>query len=167
MFERFARTARAAVDGARHEAERRGDRRIGTDHLLIALLQDAAVAQVTGVDALVARQTADQLDREALAAIGITLADWQPDRGAAPGRRVLFMTAGAKAVIGHSLAVAAAEKARAITPRHMLLALLHRHEPDPATTLLAALPLDQTALRLRLAAAPVRRFPGGTPRTSR
>ena len=55
MFERFAHTARTAVDCARHEAGRRGDRRVGTDHLLIALLQDAAVAQVTGVDALVAR----------------------------------------------------------------------------------------------------------------
>lgn len=153
MFERFTRTARTAVDGARHEAELRGDQRIGTDHLLIALLQDAAVAQVTGIDALVARQTADQLDREALAAIGITLADWQPDRRAAPGKRVRFMTAGAKTVLGHALAVAAAEKAPAITSRHMLLALLDQHEPDPATTLLAALPLDQAALRLRLAAA--------------
>ena len=153
MFERFARTARAAVDGARHEAECRGDRRIGTDHLLIALLTDEAVAQLTGIDAPAARQTADQLDREALAAIGITLADWQPDRTAAPGRRVLFMTAGAKAVIGRSLAVAAAEKAHAITPRHLLLALLDQHEPDPATTLLAALPVDRTALRLRLAKA--------------
>ena len=153
MFERFARTARTAVDAARHEAARRGDRRVGTDHLLIALLQDAAVAHVTGVDALAARQTADQLDREALAAIGITLAGWQPDHGAAPGRRVRFMTAGARTVIGRALAVAAAEKARAITSRHMLLALLDQHEPDPATALLAALRLDQTALRLRLAAA--------------
>jgi ATP-dependent Clp protease ATP-binding subunit ClpA len=154
MFERFARTARTAVEGARQEAERRGDRRVGTDHLLIALLKDAAVAQVTGVDAVVARKTADQLDREALAAIGMTLAGWQPDHGAAPGKRVRFMTAGARAVIGHALAVAAAEKAPAITSRHMLLALLDQHEPDPAIALLAALPLDQTALRLRLATSP-------------
>jgi ATP-dependent Clp protease ATP-binding subunit ClpA len=153
MFERLARTARTAVEGARHEAERRGDRRVGTDHLLIALLKDTEVAQVTGVDARAARQTAERLDREALAAIGITLAEWQPDHGAAPGRRVRFMTAGARTVIGHALAVAAAEKAPAITPRHLLLALLDQHEPDPAIALLAALPLDQTALRLRLAAA--------------
>lgn len=153
MFERFTHTARNAVEGARHEAARRGDRRIGTDHLLVALLQEEEVAQVSGVDAPTARQTADQLDRQALAAIGITLADWQPDREAAPGRRVRFMTAGAKAVIGRTLAVAAGEKAPAITPRHMLLALLDQHEPDPAATLLAALPLDQAALRLRLAAA--------------
>jgi hypothetical protein len=116
-------------------------------------LRDAAVAQVTGVDASAARQKADQMDREALAAIGISLAGWQPDREASPGRRVRFMTAGANAVIGRTLAVAAAEKAPAITPRHMLLALLNQHEPDPAAALLAALPLDQAALRLPLAAA--------------
>ena len=38
MFERFARAARTAVEDARYEAERRGDRRIGSDHLLLALL---------------------------------------------------------------------------------------------------------------------------------
>lgn len=153
MFERFTRTARTAVEGARHEAGYRGDRRVGTDHLLVALLRDEAVAQVTGIDAAAARQTADRLDRQALAAIGITLAGWQPDREAAPGRRVRFMTAGARAVIGRTLAVAAAEKAPAITPRHMLLALLDQHEPDPAAALLAALPVDQAELRVRLAAA--------------
>ena len=153
MFEKFARAARTAVDGARHEAERRGDRRIGTDHLLIALLEDAAVARAAGIDAGDARRAAERLDREALAAIGIRLTDWQPDRDAAPGRRVLFMTAGAKAVIRRTLAVAQAEKARAITTRHLLLALLDQHQPDPATALLAALPIDQAALRLRLATA--------------
>jgi ATP-dependent Clp protease ATP-binding subunit ClpA len=152
MFERFARAARTAVDGARDEAERRGDRRIGTDHLLIALLDDAATAQITGVDALAARRTADQLDREALAAIGISLTGWQPDREAEPGRRVLFMTAGAKTVVKQTLAVAQAEKARAITTRHLLLALLGQHEPDPGAALLAALPVDRTALRRRLSA---------------
>jgi ATP-dependent Clp protease ATP-binding subunit ClpA len=153
MFEKFARAARTAVDGARHEAERRGDRRIGTDHLLIALLEDAAVARTAGDDAGDARRAADRLDREALAAIGIRLADWQPDRDAAPGQRVLFMTAGAKAVIRRTLAVAQAEKARAITTRHLLLALLDQREPDPSTALLAALPVDPVALRLRLATA--------------
>jgi len=116
-------------------------------------LRDEAVAQVTGIDAAAARQTADRLDRQALAAIGITLAGWQPDREAAPGRRVRFMTAGARAVLGRTMAVAAAEKAPAITPRHMLLALLDQHEPDPAAALLAALPVDQAELRVRLAAA--------------
>ena len=56
--------------------------------------------------------------------------------------------------MGHALALATAEKAPAITSRQTPLALfLDQHEPDPATALLAALPLDQTALRLRLVVA--------------
>jgi ATP-dependent Clp protease ATP-binding subunit ClpA len=153
VFERFTRAARAAVEGARHEAQRRGDRRIGTDHLLVSLLgNDDAIAQVVGINAPAARQAADDLDRQALAAIGITLAGWQPDRDAVPGRHALFMTAGAKAVIRRTLAVAVAEKARAIGSRHLLLALLDQREPDPAATLLAALALDRAAVRVRLAA---------------
>ena len=63
MFERFARAARIAVEDARYEAERRGDRRIGSDHLLLALLQDDELAQLVGVDAAAAHDAADQLDR--------------------------------------------------------------------------------------------------------
>lgn len=154
MFERFARTARAAVEDARLEAERRGDRRIGSEHLLIALLQNDGLAAVVGVDAQTARDTADRLDCSALAAIGLTLGEFRPATAGGVGRRVPFMTAGAKAVIRHSLTEASAEKARTITSRHMLLAVLDRHEPDPAATLLAELSIDPTALRERLAANP-------------
>lgn len=150
MFERFAREARIAVEDARYEAERRGDRRIGSDHLLLALLQDDELAQLVGVDAAAAHDAADQLDRTALAAIGLTL-EFQPTGRATLGRRVPLMTAGGKAVIQQALAKAAAEKARTITSRHLLLALLDRHEPDPAATLLAALSIDPPALRARLA----------------
>lgn len=152
MFERFAREARAAVEDARCEAERRGDRRIGSDHLLLALLQDDEIVQLVGVDAVAAHEAADQLDRTALAAIGLALSEFQsPDR-VALGRRVQMMTTGAKAVIRRSLTHAAAEKARTITTRHLLLALLDRDEPDPAATLLAALPVDRLALRVHLGA---------------
>jgi ATP-dependent Clp protease ATP-binding subunit ClpA len=153
MFERFAQAARTAVEDARYEAERRGDRRIGSDHLLFALLQDDAVARLVGVDATAAHEAAERLDRTALAAIGLRLGDLQQSAYAASGRRVLRMTSGGKAVIQQSLANAAAEKARTITSRHLLLALLDRREPDPAAVLLAALPIDRPALRERLAAA--------------
>ena len=100
---------------------------------------------------LAAHDAADQLDRTALAAIGLTLGESQPARTAL-GRHAPLMTAGGKTVIQQALAKAAAEKARTITSRHLLLALLDRHEPDPAATLLAALSIDQPALRSRLAA---------------
>ena len=99
-----------------------------------------------------AHDAADKLDRTALAAIGLTLGEFQPTGRTALGRHVPLMTTGGKTVIQQALAKAAAEKARTITSRHLLLALLDRHEPDPAATLLAALSIDQPALRARLAA---------------
>jgi ATP-dependent Clp protease ATP-binding subunit ClpA len=152
MFDRFAKSARAAVAHARDEAERRGDRRIGTEHLLVALLQDEALAQIVGVDAPAAHAAAEELDRAALVAVGLTLGEFEPRGTAALGRRVA-LTSGAKSVIAGALANTTAEKARTITTRHLLLALLDRHEPDPAAALLAALSVDRALLRERLAAA--------------
>jgi hypothetical protein len=63
------------------------------------------------------------------------------------------MTAGAKAIIRRSLTEATMEKARTITSRHLLLAVLNRAEPDPAASLLAVLSIDRAALRERLAAS--------------
>jgi ATP-dependent Clp protease ATP-binding subunit ClpA len=153
MFERFAQAARAAVEDARYEARRRGDRRIGTEHLLLALLQDEGLAGIVGVDAHTAQQAADQLDRDALAAIGVTLGDFRPTADRAGTRSVPRMTPGAKTVLQQALRNATAEKARAITSRHMLLALLDRRQPDPAAALLVALAVDEPVLRARLAAA--------------
>ncbi|WP_415853778.1 Clp protease N-terminal domain-containing protein [Sinomonas sp. G460-2] len=152
MFERFARSARTAVEEARNEAARRGDRRIGTEHLLLALLQDAEVARIVGSDAAAAHRAADELDRKALAAIGLEIEGFQRGGPIALGRHAL-MTSGAKAVMGQTLRYATAEKARSITSRHMLLALIDQSETDPAAALLTALSVDLTALRERLADA--------------
>ncbi|MFC4243910.1 Clp protease N-terminal domain-containing protein [Gryllotalpicola reticulitermitis] len=150
MFERFAQAARVAVDDARYEAARRGDRRIGTDHLLISLLEDESNATALGVDAGAARAAADGLDRAALAAVGVD-ADVFGTSGRPPAGRHMPLTAGAKTFMGDTLTQAAAEKARSITPRHMMLAILERHEPDPAAVLLGALAVDVPAARERLA----------------
>lgn len=152
MFERLARSARTAVENARDEAERRGDRRIGTDHLLVALLHDDELAQIVGVDAGAAQEAADGLDRSALHAIGLTLGDVRPRGSAALGRHVP-LTSGAKTVLAGALAHTTAERARAITPRHLLLALCERHLPDPAVSLLDALAVDRAGVRERLATA--------------
>lgn len=153
MFERLAQSARTAVEDARYEARRRGDRRIGTEHLLLALLQDDALAQMVGVDSAAASEAADQLDRAALAAIGLTLGEFKPTARPSLGRHVPAMTSGAKAVLQQTLATAASEKARALTSRHMMLALLDRHDPDPAAAIFAALTVDRALVRGRLAAA--------------
>lgn len=150
MFERFAQDARAAVEVARAEAEHRGDARIGSDHLLIALLHDPALAEAAGADAAAARAAADRLDRAALAAIGLDLGGFRPADPGVAGRRIRHFTAGARSVIGRSLAKAGAEKSRTITSRHVMLAVLDRPDPDPAAALLAALRVDAAELRGRL-----------------
>jgi ATP-dependent Clp protease ATP-binding subunit ClpA len=150
VFERFARSARAAVEGARDEAARRGDRRIGSEHLLIAVLADDDLADQVGIDAERAKSAADRLDQTALAAIGLELGDFHPTPHPAPLGNATYMTTGAKAVIRQSLAKAAAEKSRTITTRHMLLALLERDAPDPAAALFAELDVTPEDLRARL-----------------
>lgn len=151
MFERFAQSARAAVEDASFEAGRRGDRRIGTEHLLIAVLQDEALARLVRIDAATARDAAAELDRAALAAVGLDLGMLQPTDGTAVGRRI-SLTPGAKAALKQTLANATGEKAGRLTSRHMLLALLDRSGPDPAAELLATLAVDCGEARRRVAA---------------
>ena len=51
---------------ASEEARRRGDRRTGTDHILLALLEDPSIEVVLGVSLQQARQALESLDHEAL-----------------------------------------------------------------------------------------------------
>ena len=56
---------------ASEEARRRGDRRVGTDHVLLALFEDPSIEVVLGVSLQQARQALESLDREALVALGL------------------------------------------------------------------------------------------------
>jgi hypothetical protein len=56
---------------ASEEARRRGDRRTGTDHLLLALLEDPSIEVALGVTLQQARQAHESLDHEALGALGM------------------------------------------------------------------------------------------------
>jgi ATP-dependent Clp protease ATP-binding subunit ClpA len=142
MLERFARTARDAVRRAIAEAGRRGDRKVATDHLLIGLLHDPAIARQVGADAATARRTADQIDREALLAVGV-----EPDAfgplAAGPQPEKLPFTPGTKQALKRALAHTIAAKARRIEPRHLLHALLERDAPDPAAAILTRLHIDE------------------------
>ena len=138
MFERFSRPARDAVSRAIEEAGHRGDRRVGTDHLLIGILHDPAVAVVVGADAEQARHVADQLDRTALARIGVDVGAFGTLAPALAPPRLPFTT-GAKTVLKRTLPLVAADKTRRIESRHLLGALLERREPDPAAVILSAL----------------------------
>ncbi|MGW4277566.1 Clp protease N-terminal domain-containing protein, partial [Streptomyces seoulensis] len=48
MFEQFAAGARAAVASAVDEAALRGDRRIGTEHLLLGVLHEPGAVRALG-----------------------------------------------------------------------------------------------------------------------
>jgi hypothetical protein len=56
---------------ASEEARRRGDRRTGSDHILLALLEDPSIEAVLGVSLQQARQALESLDHEALVALGL------------------------------------------------------------------------------------------------
>ena len=146
---------RTLLASAAEEAQRRGDRRIGTDHLLLGLLQASGslASQVLGVDLESARAASDALDRAALSAIGLDPARLSPPPQSMAARRRPPLTSGARAVFVRSVLAARAAKARRIEARFLLLALLERERPDPAAELLRAMGVDPAEARARLTRA--------------
>ena len=147
---------------AGEEARRRGDRRTGTDHLLLALLEDPSIEAVLGVNLQQARQALESLDREALAAVGLgSGADAPP----LPMRAVpkkprlrdvakkdrLRMTPAAKKVLEE--ASKPNRRKLQITAQQVLAQILTLQSPDPAAVLLGALGVDRVAARQRLGAS--------------
>jgi ATP-dependent Clp protease ATP-binding subunit ClpA len=154
MFERFAPTTRDALSSAVDEAARRGERRVGTEHLLLGLLSDPAgsAAAALGTDLRSARAALDALDRAALAAVGVD-ATAVPFPGYRRAHGRLRLTAAAGDVLRRTLRVAAAQRSNRLQPEHLLMALLERPGLDPVPQLLARLDVDVAAVRARLADA--------------
>ena len=144
MFERFATEARDAVTAAQSVARSRGDSRITSAHLLLALADEpTSVASLAlsslGVDGPALRTAMDSparaaLDGDALAAIGVDLDTVRAqvegtfgagalDRAAPTGGRHLPLTPDAKKVIEQSLRVVVAERSRRIDTGHLLVAV--------------------------------------------
>jgi hypothetical protein len=165
VFERMLATIPlgAVVTAARDEARRRGDRRVGTEHLLLGLLRDpgAGTARALGVDLASARAALDALDRAALASIGIDL-DGLPPAGVVAARAhppvtAGALTSGARAALGQAVKATRANTRR-LAPNYLLLALLACQRPDPVAALIEALGIDRSAVRDR-AVPPARRAP--------
>ncbi|GAA0593222.1 Clp protease N-terminal domain-containing protein [Streptomyces crystallinus] len=146
MFEQFAAGARTAVTAAVSEATLRGDRRIGTEHLLLGVLHEPGPVQAFGADLESARAALDALDRSALAAVGIDTQGIERKPIPASRKRTPF-TSGARAVIPRALAETRKAGRRRITPEHLLLALLDCEQPDPVAELIAQLGVDRVAVR--------------------
>jgi ATP-dependent Clp protease ATP-binding subunit ClpA len=154
MVNRFSREARQVVVAALDEAHRRGDRRLGTEHLLLGLLGDPAgePAAALGVDLPTARDALDTLDLAAMASVGVSI-DALPPRAPATGSGSLPFTGGAKDVMRGCLHAAVHDRSRAIETRHLLLAVLDCAPAEPAVALLHALSIDPDTVRARLGEA--------------
>ncbi len=144
---------------ASEEARRRGDRRTGTDHVLLALLEDPSIEVVLGVSLLQARQALESLDQEALGALGLgsgTEAPPLPMRDVPKKPRIrdimqrdrLRMTPAAKKVLEE--ASKPNRRRLQVTAQQVLAQILILQPPDPAAVLLGALGVSTSELRRRL-----------------
>jgi hypothetical protein len=148
---------------ASEEARRRGDRRAGTEHLLLGLLEDPAIESVLGVSLQDARDTLDSLDREALGTLGIDPAIDAPrlrmhDVPKKPTVRTVLndrlrLTPRAKLVLQE--AGKPLRRGKRITSGQLLLRLFDLEPPDPAAMLLTDLGVDIRAVREHLAEQPL------------
>jgi ATP-dependent Clp protease ATP-binding subunit ClpA len=146
---------------ASEEARRRGDRRTGTDHLLLALLEDPSVDVVLGVTLQHARLAHESLDHQALGALGMgsgTDAPPLPMRAVPKKPRIrdvakkdrLRMTPAAKKVLEE--AVKPNRRGLQVTAQQVLAQILSLQPPDPAAALLGALGVNTSEVRRRLEA---------------
>jgi hypothetical protein len=144
---------------ASEEARRRGDRRTGTDHLLLALLEDPSIEVVLGLTLQQARQALDSLDQEALGALGLGSCTGAPPlsvravpkkprfRDIAQKDR-LRMTLAAKKVLEE--ASKPNRRRLKVTSQQVLAQILTLQPPDPAAVLLGALGVNTWEVRRRL-----------------
>jgi ATP-dependent Clp protease ATP-binding subunit ClpA len=144
---------------ASEEARRRGDRRTGTEHLLLALLEDHSIEVVLGVSLEQARQALASLDEEALGALGMrsgTDAPPLPMRAVPVKPRFrdvlqkdrLRMTPVAKKVLQE--AVRPNRRKAQVTAQQVLAQILALQPPDPAAVLLGALGVQTSEVLHRL-----------------
>jgi len=145
---------------AGEEARRRGDRRYGTDHLLLALFEDPSIEAVLGVSLQQARRAQESLDHEALGAVGLgsgTDAPELPMRSVPKKPRIrdiaqkdrLRMTPAAKKVLEEAYKPKGHRKLQ-VTGPEVLAQILTLQPPDPAAVLLDALGVNTSEVLCRL-----------------
>lgn len=143
---------------ASEEARRRGDRRTGADHLLLALLEDPSIEAVLGVSVQEARQALESLDHEALVALGLGPAADAPPlpmRAVPKKPRIrdiaqrdrLRMAPAAKKVLEE--ASKPNRRKLQVTAQQVLAQILTLQPPDPAAVLLGALGVKTSEVRRR------------------
>jgi hypothetical protein len=147
---------------ASEEARRRGDRRTGTEHLLLALLEDRSIEVALGVSLQQGRQALESLDQAALGALGMAFGGHAPPlpvravpkkprlRDVAQKDR-LRMTPAAKKVLEEASKLN--RRKLQVTAPQVLARILTLQPPDPAAVLLGALGVQPSEIQRRLDAA--------------
>jgi ATP-dependent Clp protease ATP-binding subunit ClpA len=141
---------------ASEEARRRGDRRTGTEHLLLSLLEDPSIEVALGVSLQQARQAQESLDREALGALGLGSGADAPELPMRPMPKKprirdvaqkdrLRPTPAAKKVLQD--AVKPNRRKTQVTAQQVLAQILALQPPDPAAVLLGALDVNSSEVR--------------------
>jgi hypothetical protein len=149
---------------ASEEARRRGDRRTGTDHILLALFEDPSTEAVLGVNLQQARQALELLDREALAGVGLGPgADAPPLAMRAVPKKPRIrdvakkdrfrMTPAAKKVLEEAYKPKGHRKFQ-VTGPEVLAQILALRPPDAAAVMLGALGVNMSEVLRRLDAVP-------------
>ncbi|OXM63851.1 Clp protease N-terminal domain-containing protein [Amycolatopsis vastitatis] len=141
----------AVLTAALEESRRRGDRRLGTEHLLLGLLHDPGSALALGIGLADARAALDRLDRAALTALGIEVEGLRPaEVPPRHGKLTLgAFTSSARAVVNEAIR----GTPRPRDPARLLRVLVDLAPPDPAAELLVELGADREAVRRRLDSA--------------
>ncbi len=144
---------------AGEEARRRGDRRAGTDHLLLALFYDPSVEHVLGVNLAQARDAVELLDDQALNAVGLESGTDVPliPMRAVPSKPSLRdvaskdrirITPAAKRVLER--ATKSNRRRLEVTSQQVLAQILTLKPPDHAAVLLDVLDVNRSDVRRRL-----------------
>ncbi|MEQ4723831.1 Clp protease N-terminal domain-containing protein [Nonomuraea sp. B19D2] len=144
---RFGMIVKAAFE----EARLRGDRRLGTEHLLLGTLHDADLARSLGVDVAGARSALDELDRAALRMLGLEVGDMPKTPRKHPPVPSTALTSSARAVINQAIKATTMKTRAAQAPRQLVLTLLAQDRPDPVAQLVDQLGIDRAAVRGRVA----------------
>ena len=144
---------------ASEEARRRGDRRVGTEHVLLSLLEESPIQTALGTNLEQARQALQALDDQALGSLGMVSdahvpplpmreLPKKPTFRAVMQRDRLRLTPTAKKVLER--AVQSNRRRTLVSAQQVLAQILTLQSPDPGVLLLDALGVDTAEARRRL-----------------
>jgi len=123
MFERFTQDARAVVKQAAREARMTGSPHIEAEHLLLAIARDYEPLVDLGLDHDSVIRALDDEEARSLAAVGVSIDDYELPARAAKGRNPKFATS-AKFALERATKIAVKRGEKKLVRGHILLGVL-------------------------------------------